>query len=139
MGFQTVTLQLPETIYQLVRRTAKAVKRPMKEVLVTILKSSLPSLEGVPPEITSELTKLEYLSDKQLWAAARGTLPRPQQRRLSSLLRKNQAGKLAKAEQQALDELISQSERLMLRKARAYALLKWRGYAPTAVVERSTT
>jgi hypothetical protein len=56
------------------------------------------------------------------------------QQKLSRLLRKNQAGTLTERERKALDELISESERLMLRKARAYALLKWRGYAP-AVME----
>jgi hypothetical protein len=136
MTFQAVTLQLPETIYRSAWRTAKAKKRPIEEVLLTALKSSLPSLEGLSPEITRDLTRLESFTDAQLWAIARSVLPQPQQRRLRHLLRKNQAGTLTRRELQSLDELITESERLMLRKARAYVLLKWRGHAPAAVIER---
>jgi hypothetical protein len=82
------------------------------------------------------LTRLESFTDAQLWAIARSILPQPQQRKLRRLLRKNQAGKLTRREQQSLDELITESERLMLRKARAYVLLKWRGHAPAAVIEQ---
>jgi hypothetical protein len=136
MTFQTVTLQLPESIYQSARRTSKAVKRPIGEVLVTALKSTLPPLEGLAPEIIEELTALEFLPDEQLWTIARSRLPQPQRRKLSYLLRKNQAGILTEQEEQSLNELIAESERLMLRKARAYVLLKWRGYVPATLIER---
>jgi hypothetical protein len=136
MALQTVTLQLPESMYQSARRTAKAVNQPIGEVLVTALKSTLPPLEGLAPEIITELTALEFLPDKQLWTMARSKLPQPQRRKLSHLLRKNQAGTLTEREERALDELIAESERLMLRKARAFVLLKWRGYAPAAGLAR---
>jgi len=136
MTFQTVTLQVPETIYQSASRTARAVKRPLEEILITVLKSSLPPLEGLPQGIIKELTALESFGDKQLWEVARSTLPDSRQRPLSRLLQKNQAGKLKDHERQKLDELIADAERLMLRKARAYVLLKWRGHAPAAVIER---
>lgn len=136
MTFEAVTLQVPKPIYQSAWRTARAVKRPVEEILVTVLKSSLPSLEGLPEEIIKELTTLESRTDKQLWEVARSTLPAMQQRTLSRLLRKNQAEKLTERERQKLDEFIEESERLMLRRARAYVLLKWRGYAPAAIIER---
>jgi len=130
MTYQTVTLQLPKPIYQSVWRTAKAVKRPLADVLVTVLKSSLPSLEGLPPELMKELTALESLSDAQLWVVARSKLSQLKQQQLRRLLHKNQAETLTEREQQALNKLILESEQLMLRKARAGVLLKWRGYAP---------
>jgi len=136
MTYQPVTLNLPETIYQSAWRTAKAIKRPVEDILLTVIKSSLPSLEGLPPEMIGELTELESFADAQLWKVARSTLPEPRRRKLSRLLRKNQAGTLTDRERHPLDDLISESERLMLRKARAYALLKWRGYAPATAIER---
>ena len=138
MATQVVTLRLPESIYQSARRTARAVKRPVKEVLLKVLTSSLPSLDGLPSGIVRELTALEELADKQLSAVARSTLPALQRQQLNRLLEKNQAGTLDDRERQALEELISKSERLMLRKARACVLLKWRGYAPAAIIERRT-
>jgi len=133
---QTVTLQVPQSIYQSAWRTARAVKRPVEDFFVMVLKSSLPSLEGLPEEAITELTALESCTDKQLWEAARSTLSLVQRRQLSRLLHKNQAGKLTERERQKLDELIAASDRLMLRRARAYVLLKWRGYAPATTLER---
>jgi hypothetical protein len=127
MSFQAVTLQLPQSIYNSAHRTARAVKRPLAEILVTVLKSSLPPLEGLPPEIAAQLTALESLDNERLSQVACAILPPSQQRRLSALLRKNQAGKLTARERVALDDLVSEAELLMLRKSRAYALLKWRG------------
>jgi hypothetical protein len=133
MTFQPVTLNLPETIYQSAWRTAKAIKRPVEDILLTVIKSSLPPLEGLPPEVIEELTELESFADAQLSRVAQSTLPEPRQRKLSRLLRKNQAETLTERERHTLDDLISESERLMLRKARAYVLLKWRGYVPVAI------
>ncbi len=50
-------------------------------------------------------------------------------RKYDRLLEKNSAGTIAAVEREQLRELRSESERLMLRKAHAYALLKWRGHA----------
>lgn len=127
MGLHSVTLEIPENIYASAQRTAKAVRRSPEEVLVTVLKTSLPPLEDLPADLTAELTALEHLDDSQLLAVAQSSLPHLQQRKLSRLLQKNQAGKLADREQHALETLAAESERLMIRKARAYALLKWRG------------
>ncbi len=129
MSLQTVTLQLPQSIYNSARRTARVVKRPLAEILVTVLRSSLPALDGLSLEIATELTALESLDNERLAQAARSMFPPSQQRRLSTLLRKNQAGKITAREQGTLDNLISEAELLMLRKSRAYALLKWRGLA----------
>jgi len=136
MTFQTVTLQVPQSIYQSAWRTARAVKRPVEDFFLMVLKSSLPSLEGLPEETITELTALESCTDKQLWAAARSTLSLAQRRQLSGLLHKNQAGKLTERERHKLDELIAASGLLMLRRARAYVLLKWRGYAPALALEQ---
>ncbi|KAA0223415.1 hypothetical protein EDS67_25825 [candidate division KSB1 bacterium] len=129
MGLHSVTLEVPENIYASAQRTAKAVRRSLEEVLVTALKTSLPPLDDLPVELLTELTALEHLDNSRLLALAQSTLPHTQQRKLSRLLRKNQAGKLNEREQLVLEALAAESERLMLRKARAYALLKWRGSA----------
>jgi len=118
MTYQTVTLQLPDTIYRSAWRTAKAVKRPVEEVLLTVLKSSLPSLEGLPYELAKELIELEALTNTQLRTIARSTMPQSKQRKLSGLLRKNQAGALTATERSRLDDLTAEAERLMLFRAR---------------------
>ena len=113
MSLQAVTLQLPESIYTSARRTAQVVKRPLEEILVTVLRSSLPALDGLSHEIATQLTALESLDNERLSQAARSILSPSQQRRLSTLLRKNQASKLTAREAEALDKLISEAELLM--------------------------
>ena len=94
--------------------------------MITEPESSLPSLEGLPADLSKELILLESLNKKELLAVARETFPRSKQRRLSRLLQMNQAGILSNAEKEILDKLVEMAERLMLRKARANVLLKWR-------------
>ena len=129
---QTVTLELPQTIYLPVSRMAQATKRPLEDLLVCALRASLPPLDGLPSELVRELVKLERLDDESLWRVMVSRVPAAQQRKLDSLLRKNQAGTLTKREQQKLDRLQREADRVMLRKARAAVLLRFRGqHLPT--------
>lgn len=126
---QQVTLDLPETVYERLKRTAEALGCPLEEVVLQALELSLPPLgEELPPELREEAARMVRLDEPALRQIARSTLPPGQQRTLSRLLRKQQAGTLSEAEQKRLEALVQEADRLMLRKALAYALLKWRGH-----------
>ena len=124
---QTVTLELPHTIYLPARRMAEATNRPLEDLLVCALQASLPPLDGLPAELVEELAQLENLDDDSLWQVVVSRVPAAQQRELDRLLRKNQAGTLSEQEQQKLDWLQREADRVMLRKARAAVLLRFRG------------
>ncbi|GIX48912.1 MAG: hypothetical protein KatS3mg131_3123 [Candidatus Tectimicrobiota bacterium] len=66
------------------------------------------------------------LSDQELWNIAQSTLPKAKQLQLSRLLRKNAAGILTEKEHRKLEALHREADLITLRKAHAYALLKWR-------------
>lgn len=87
-----------------------------------------PSLDDVPADLRKNLLILQTLNDDALWAAARSKLPPVQQTRLETLLARNSAGLLTEAEQEELAHLGEETDRLTLRKAHAYALLRWRGF-----------
>jgi len=125
---QTVTLELPQTIYQPVSRMAKATNRPLEDLLVGALQASLPSLDGLPPELIEELVKLERLDDESLWQVMASQVPQEQQSELNHLLDKNQAGTLTRPEREELNRLQDEADRVMLRKARAAVLLRFRGH-----------
>jgi hypothetical protein len=63
-----------------------------------------------------------------LLSIAHRTFPTDQRRIYDRLLKKNGAGTITPAEREQLKELRQANERLMLEKAHAYALLKWRGH-----------
>lgn len=132
---QTVTLELPDTIYQPAQRMAAATRRSITEVLVSALKTFLPPLEGLSTELQAELTVLEELDDKTLWSVMLSQVPEKQQRKLSDLLQKKKIGKLTEPEQATLSTLQSEADRMMLRKARAAVLLRFRGHHLPALAE----
>ncbi len=124
---QTVTLTLPDSFFQPVKRTAKATNQPVEELLVQALQASLPSLEGLPEDFIENLTSLEMLDDQSLWQVISETVPSALQRELSTLLERRQSSELSDIEQQRLATLQRQADLVMLRKARAAVLLRFRG------------
>ena len=136
MPAQTVTLTLPEPLYERAKETAHAADRSLEQVLNQSIALSLPALEtDLPPDIRSELVSLPLLSDDELWAFAHSTMDERQQDRLQELAEVQKHRSLTSAEQSDLAQLMDNAERVMLHKAEAYRLLARRGYevfSPTA-------
>lgn len=128
MNQPVLKLNLPEDIYERVHRAAKGMKQPMEQALVNIVRAATPSLEKVPLEYRAELEAMEDLSDDKLWKLAKGRLAPGQQRRLASLLDKNQRGVLTNRDRQALAGLRAAADRLMIHRSYAFLLLKYRGH-----------
>ena len=121
MSHPVLTLELPEDIYERVRRAAKGMNQPVEKALVNIVRAATPSLEKVPAEYRAELEAMEDLGDEELWRISRSRLAPAKQRRLERLLDKNQRGELTDRERQALGGLRAMADRLMLQ--RSYACL----------------
>jgi len=137
---QTITLTLPDNVLQPVQRVAQATKQSVEELLVTALQAALPSLEDLPPDVVQHLVILESLDDQTLWRVMLETVPLDQQQRLHDLLFRNQAGMLTDTEREQLDLLQQQADLVMLRKARAAVLLRFRGKrVPTLAELRQLT
>lgn len=124
---ETVTLTLPDSVLQPLKRTAQAVQQPIEELLVTALQSSLPPLQGLPDELIADLTTLETLDNEALWQVMKETVPSETQAELSDLLERRQQYSLISAEQERLVSLQQEADLVMLRKARAAVLLRFRG------------
>jgi hypothetical protein len=134
---QTITLTLPDEVLQPVQRVAQATKQSVEELLVIALQAALPSLAGLPPDIMQDLTALESLDDQALWRVMLETVALDQQRRLHHLLSRNQAGILTEPEREELAILQQQADLVMLRKARAAVLLRFRGKRVPTLAELS--
>ena len=134
---RTITLTLPDDVLQSVQRVAQATKQSVEELLVTALQAALPTLEGLPPNVIQDLTALESLNDQALWRAMLETVPLDQQHRLHELLAGNQEGMLTDAEREQLASLQQQADLVMLRKARAAVLLRFRGKRVPTLAELS--
>ena len=124
---QIVTLTLPDSFFQPIQRTARATNQPIEELLLHALQASLPPLEGLPGDVIENLTALETLDDQSLWRVMKETVPAALQRELSELLERQQSASLTVSEREQLTALQRQADLVMLRKARAAVLLRFRG------------
>lgn len=127
---QTVTVSLPEKIYHRLQYAAQIAGKPLHEVAARSITESLPPLlDSMPMRYREELSAMEKLGEKVLWEIARSRVDEPSQRRYRRLLKKNSNNaELSAKERQALTELRSIADRVMLRKAYALLLLKLRGH-----------
>jgi hypothetical protein len=125
----SITLQLPDPLYQRLINTAHATQRPLEAVILQALEvGSPPSWDDVPESFRSDLEALDRCDDSALWAIVRDRKSANEMTRYDELLERNQAGTLTEAERGELVTLRTEADRLMLRKAQAAALLRWRGH-----------
>lgn len=132
----TVTVSLSEKVYHRLQHAAEMTGKPIDEVAAQSIADNLPPLmDSIPVRYRDDLRALTKLNDKDLWDAARSRVDDKSQRRYSRLLKKNSTGTLNDSEKKALTELSSLSNSVMLRKAYALLLLKWRGYRLSSLGE----
>src|SRR5215510_2662226 len=130
MSGRTITVTLPEVLYERVKITAEASARSVEEVCTQSIALSLPELEDdLPPAIRAELAALPLLSDAELEHIAHGRMREEDQTQLEMLAEVQKQRLLTTAEETQLAQLLAEAQHLMLRKAEAYRLLARRGHA----------
>ena len=129
MTTQRVTIELPEPVFRQLARIAEATQQPVEVLADQSVVSNLPpSVENAPPEMQLELLKIQTLSIEELKSVAYANVEPSQHERHVELLEKNQEGSLTPEERQELTDLRVAADRLMLRKAYAWSVLRWRGH-----------
>lgn len=121
---QTITLQVPDSLYQRLLRTAQATHQSLEAIMLRVLEvGSPPDVLDVPEVVRADLVVLDGLDNGALWQIAYGN-------EASTMVR----GLEAKLEQDgpATDpmELLRLQEEIdlaVLRKSHAAAILRWRG------------
>ncbi len=129
MNTQEVTLPLPEALYLRLKQTAQATRQSLTDVLLhTVQVGSPPSWEDSPAAFQADLAALDRLDDEALWRTARSHRTETDTGRMEELLEKNANDQLTEAGRAELTHLRTEADGLMLRKAHAAALLRWRGH-----------
>jgi len=128
MALQTVTMHLPEMLYRQVARRAQRMRRSVEDELVEVVSTAMPTMEALPSDIVDDLEQLTYLTDAEMWEAARTTLPRQNSERMQALVLKRQGVRLTAIEERELKRLTHLADRAMLVRAQAAVLLKERGH-----------
>ncbi len=129
MAGQTISITLPDGLYEQVKETAAAAALSVEEVLTQSVTLSLPTLEAdLAPETRTNLAALSLLSDPELWQIAEGMADDELQQQLEMLAERQKQRVLTEVEQRRLGKLMTLAQLFMLRKAEAYHLLACRGY-----------
>jgi len=126
---QSITVTLPENLYERLKQASLAMRVPLDEVLVRALQvGSPPSWEDAPTLFQADLAALDRLDDDYLWRITRSTQLNQSWSRYHELLDKNANGTITASERAELERLRTEADRFVLRKAHAAALLRWRGH-----------
>ena len=130
MATQTVTLQLPESLYARLQQAAHATRRSLDDVLLHAVQvGSPPRWDDAPAEFQADLAALDRLDDDALWQIVRSHKSEEDMERYQYLLDKNADSGLSADERVELANLRVEFDRAMLCKVHAAALLRWRGYS----------
>jgi hypothetical protein len=136
MAVREIVLQVPEELYEQLRRKAEASQQTFSDVALHSLRVGMPpALDHIPRRFHADLQSLDQMSDGLLRQVAQADLPDDKAALYESLLEKNQVESLSGVEQEMLDTLREEADLLMFRRAYAYTLLKWRGQPPTPSLE----
>lgn len=128
MSVETFALDIPQHLYERIKRFAQITHRPVEKLMLQTL-GNIPALpENLPESVTQQLIAIEELDDDSLWEIAEQNYEEGEQKRYSSLLKKQAAGNLDIPEKREIEQHLEAVSILTLKKAYAYALLKWRGH-----------
>ncbi|MGA9377450.1 MAG: hypothetical protein WBV73_01505 [Phormidium sp.] len=129
MPNRRVTVELPESVFLELSKIAELTNQSLEAVAAQRITINLPpSVDNAPPEMQAELLSLQTLPIDELLKIAHTKVTLNQQKHHEELLEKNQIGAITSPEQQELRELSLAADKLMLKKAYAWAILRWRGY-----------
>ena len=132
---KSITLDLPDDLYEHVRQVAVQSQRPLERVVLESLR-----LLFAPPSTSADgatgLAALSNYADEQLWAVVYRHLPWPQSQRLHALSIQNKLGRLTENEQPELEDLLSLNDRIMLMRSEALLILKSRGHNIATYLKR---
>ena len=130
---KTIILDLPESVLQHFEQVAAATQQPIEQLAIEqlVMQSAINNLPPMPsvssPELQHELSQMQQQNVSTLRQIAESVVDLQQFERHSELLELNQTGALTLDERSELTTLRQAADALMIRKAYAWAVLKWQG------------
>jgi hypothetical protein len=115
-------------VYRYLEQVARLTHLPLERVVAQSIAGNLPPASiDVPSELQAQPAELQAMDVDRLQAEVGAEVPESQQARHRALLEKNSAGTITPAERIELEQLRTDADVLMVRKAYAAAVLRWLG------------
>ncbi|MGH2461888.1 MAG: hypothetical protein ACRDIY_23785 [Chloroflexota bacterium] len=128
MASRSISVELPDAVYNQIKRAAERAGRPIDQVLTEALTVVAPVIDTAPMSLQSALAQLAYLNDAALWQASRATMASEKRVRLQTLHNFQQRRSLTDAERSEEQSLLQLYRETLLVRAQAAVLLKQRDY-----------
>ena len=136
MATRRLMVELPESVFHQLTKIAELTNQSPEALAAQSITSNLPpSADNAPPQMQGSLLVMQTLPIDELLKIAHSQVPLVQQQRHMMLLEKNQLASMTAEERQELSDLRSAADQLMLEKAYAWAVLRWRGHRVPALEE----
>ncbi len=116
---KTITLNLPEEVYERANHLAQLISRDLTDVLVDAISLSLSPTSPLNESEGNRTESIESLSDSEVIALSELQMESEQDMRLSQLLQKQQADTLEETEKPELWTLMQIYQTLLVKKAAA--------------------
>ncbi len=129
MTIHTVAVQIPQSLYERLEQAAIKLQKPVDNLLIETLQAALATGGEIPTDIQADIATLDHLSEPALRDVAVSEMLPQDQALIEQLLEQQSQRPLRDEEAAQLDQLRHEYGRVMLRKARAYALLAERGHS----------
>jgi hypothetical protein len=127
MTVSSVTVQIPQSLYHRLERAAARLQKPVEDLLAETLQATLPLTDEIPASIQAELVAMDNLDETTLREITESEMAGRDQEALDYLLDLQSMQALTDEEEVRLEQLRVEYGRILLRKARAFALLAEHG------------
>ena len=135
MAHQTLTLNIPDDLYERIKQRSAITRRSIEEELLILAGTTLIE-EEIPADIQEAVAALPSLNDEALWQTARSSRLTPKQsEEIEHLHFKRQREGLTATEKDQLADLMHQYDKALLVRAHAVGLLHDRGHDVSTLLE----
>lgn len=135
MAHQTLTLNIPDDLYERIKQRSAITRRSVEEELLILAGTALIE-EEIPADIQEAVEALSQLNDEALWQTARSSKLTPEQsEEIEDLHFKRQRKGLTATEKDRLADLMHQYDKALLVRAHAVGLLHDRGHDVSVLLE----
>ena len=126
---QSVMVNLSDTVILHLKQVATLSKQSLEQVIRQSIEGNLPpEVPSTIPELRAELLRMQNMPGAELRAIAIHEIPLAEQQRHMELLEQNSAGTISEEGRSELQKHRLKADEVMLSKAYAWALLRWRGF-----------
>lgn len=124
----SLTIDLSPSVYAYLQDVATLTNQSIERIVQMSISGNLPPrISDALPEMQESLLAMQSLSIEELQAIAFSEVSEKEQQRHVDLLSKNADGTITTDERSELSSLRIAADQLMVRKAHAWALLRWHG------------